>query len=160
MKSYWQVLLSIYTVQFTLIALGPTEPFHSPAQRKLETFNELILLLWCYHMFIFTDFVPEPELRYQTGYFLISIVGFCLFVNLAYLHLPVFSSMYNRSRKVYLKYCAPKKRPKAKLRQKEVPKAPEKPALESQLEPIPELAVESDSGEETNRVTVLKQREI
>lgn len=164
-KSYWQVLLSIYTVQFTLIALGPTEPFHSPAQRKLETFNELILLLWCYHMIIFTDFVPDPEIRYQAGYFLVYIVGFCLVVNLAYLHFPVFNSIYSRCKKVYLKYCAPKRRPKVKLTQ--VPKAPEIPAPQSQLEPIQELdnedlsaSEETQNGRKKDRLAILKQREL
>ena len=38
----------------------------------METFNELCLLVASYHLFIFTDFVPDSDIHYQAGWSLIA----------------------------------------------------------------------------------------
>jgi hypothetical protein len=91
---------AIITIQFTIIALGPTAPFRLPNHRRLEYFNETVTLIWCYHMFIFTDFVPDREHRYQAGFILVAVVGFCLVVNLLNLYLPIVSKYMMRLRNI------------------------------------------------------------
>lgn len=56
----------------------------------MEFLNYWLTLLWCYHMFILTDFVPSAEIRFKMGYILIAVVSFCILANLLYLnaHLP------------------------------------------------------------------------
>jgi hypothetical protein len=39
----------------------------------LETFNELCLLVASYHLFIFSDFVPDPDIHYKAGWSLIAL---------------------------------------------------------------------------------------
>ena len=70
-------------------------PFRLPSQRRLEFFNEATTLLWCHCMFIFTDFVPDPFWRYETGFLLVGLVGLNLGVNLAYLFWTQPRTVYN-----------------------------------------------------------------
>ena len=39
----------------------------------MEFFNETTIMLCCYHLFLFTDFVPSPETRYTMGFSLIGV---------------------------------------------------------------------------------------
>ena len=72
------------------------EPFRIPNYRRLEYFNEATLLVWCYCMFIFTDFVADPVIRFQVGYILDILVGLNLLVNLLVLY-------WTNARKLYYK---------------------------------------------------------
>lgn len=56
-------------------------------------------------MFIFTDYVPEPEHRFQAGYILETIVGICLTVNLIYLHMPLIHAFNLKNKRFYRKFC-------------------------------------------------------
>jgi hypothetical protein len=48
----------------------------------MEYFNQGVTFVWSYHMYIFTDFVPDAETRFAMGYVLIAIVSICFIVNL------------------------------------------------------------------------------
>ena len=52
---------------------------------KLEVFNEIILLVAIYHMFLFTDYVDDPELQYILGYSFCVLICISLLVNLSVL---------------------------------------------------------------------------
>jgi hypothetical protein len=56
-----------------IMMLGYIEPFQLPLFRRLEYFNEASILICCYHYFLFTDFVPDPEVRYSIGKVLIYV---------------------------------------------------------------------------------------
>jgi hypothetical protein len=64
--------------------VGYLRPFEggTPANR-METFNEVVLLLIMYTMMCFTDFVPDLETQYGIGYVACSLVAGHLLVNLA-----------------------------------------------------------------------------
>ena len=51
-----------------LIYIGFVFPFESEFLNKIEAFNELAALLLCYFIFCFTDWIPEPEMRYLVGW--------------------------------------------------------------------------------------------
>jgi len=42
-----------------------------------------MILVCVYHIYLFTDFVDDPELRYQIGYSLIICASFLIAVNLS-----------------------------------------------------------------------------
>ena len=47
----------------------------------IEIFNEVMCLLSTYGMIVFTDFVPDPNARYQFGWVIIGITMAILVVN-------------------------------------------------------------------------------
>jgi hypothetical protein len=55
-------------------------------------------------MYIFTDFVPDPETRYKMGFVLSAVVSFCIVVNLAYLNSEIPRKAYNLLKRRYLKF--------------------------------------------------------
>jgi len=54
-------------------------------------------------MYIFTDFVPDPETRYAMGFVLNAVVSLCIAVNLAYLNSEIPRKAYNTLNRRYLK---------------------------------------------------------
>lgn len=54
--------------------MGQANAMNTKLQRRIEYFNDVCLLAACYHYFLFSDFVPDPELRYSIGYGSISII--------------------------------------------------------------------------------------
>ena len=48
----------------------------------MEYFNELTMLLCFDHLYLFTDFVNDPDMRFQIGYSLISFTLFNFCVNI------------------------------------------------------------------------------
>jgi hypothetical protein len=48
---------------------------------KLEIFNEICTLALCYTLFIFTDFVDDPYIKWYFGYIMIVICSFKIVVN-------------------------------------------------------------------------------
>jgi hypothetical protein len=62
------------------------EPFRYVSYRRLEFFNEACTLSWCHLLVVFTDFVPDPQRRYDMGFVFICLIGLNVFVNLAYIY--------------------------------------------------------------------------
>ena len=55
------------------------QPYEQKAKTRIETFNEVTLIILTYFLFCFTDFVPEAETRnglgiYYGGVTLLNIV--------------------------------------------------------------------------------------
>jgi hypothetical protein len=80
-----------------------TYVFRYPGQRRLELFNETCTILWCHILVTFTDFVPDPERRYDMGFVLIFLVSFNMFVNLVILNLSAPMKLYDILKKWYKK---------------------------------------------------------
>jgi hypothetical protein len=84
---------------------GLVQPFKYPRDRRLEYFNQAILFVWCYYMYIFTDFVPDAAARYTMGYHLIALISFCILVNLTVINI----GLPYRIKKKFFKSCLGKK---------------------------------------------------
>ena len=78
-----------------IILLGLTLPFKDPGLYKLELFNEVVIMLGSYHLFMFTDYVGNPQTRYLCGMSLVFVATICILFNLG-------SLVKNTLRKVYL----------------------------------------------------------
>ena len=57
-------MTSVIQVMF----VGLAKPLKTEAMNYMEILNEILTLLIMYHIFCFTDFVPDPEVRYALGY--------------------------------------------------------------------------------------------
>jgi hypothetical protein len=58
------------------------KPFEIPLLNYMEVFNEVCVLIATYHLFLFTDFVPDPELRYTIGWSIIGVTLINIIVNM------------------------------------------------------------------------------
>ena len=48
-------------------------PYDSASANGLDIMNEILSVIILYHVIIFTDWVPEPEIRYFFGKILITV---------------------------------------------------------------------------------------
>jgi hypothetical protein len=49
---------------------------------RLELFNEICILIVSLHLYLFTMFVPDPELKYSIGWSLIGVTCLNIGVNM------------------------------------------------------------------------------
>ena len=50
---------------------------------RMEIFNEVTVLICTSHLFLFTDFVPDPLIQYQIGWSMLAFTGLNIIGNLA-----------------------------------------------------------------------------
>lgn len=50
-------------------------PFEDPIFTKIEVMNELTSILLLYHLFTFTDWIPDASKRYMMGWSFIVIMA-------------------------------------------------------------------------------------
>lgn len=55
----------------SVLLIGHQKPFKGSNWTELG--NEAVILLIMYHMFCFTEFVPDPQVRYMIGYSVVAI---------------------------------------------------------------------------------------
>jgi len=75
----------------------------------LELFNECCVCMAGYHLYLFTDFMPDKELQYTLGFSIISIIGLNLVLNLGTMLIKQLSSckykcLKRRHTKAWKKY--------------------------------------------------------
>lgn len=87
-----------------MILLGHSNSFWLPSDRRLEFFNEATIMLCVYHCFLLTDFVDDPETRYQIGFSFIAFVCFNLAVNLLWLAYNTLTVMITTYKKLRQKF--------------------------------------------------------
>ena len=83
-----------------LILLLCYEPLESKYANRLETFDEVCILCLSYIAMCFTDFVPDPEARYDIGLYYIGINSLMILVHLVLILYSTLKSL----RLVYKKY--------------------------------------------------------
>ena len=59
----------------------------------LEIFNELCLILIGYHLFLFTEYVSDPTLKYNIGWSIITVTMLNIIVNIAIMLLSTMMSI-------------------------------------------------------------------
>jgi hypothetical protein len=77
-------MLYLVLNQNVTIALADSNPFKAHGDRRIELFNEAMLMTTGYHLFLFTEFVPNAETRYFLGFSLMASTLLNLSVNLLY----------------------------------------------------------------------------
>jgi hypothetical protein len=80
-KPYFQIMCTVLVNQFVVILIGASRPFTEDRALKVEFFNESMVMLSAYFLFVYSDFVDSPQARYYTGYALISLASFTIVVN-------------------------------------------------------------------------------
>ena len=67
-----------------VVFVGVVQPFKSRKQNKMELLNEVLTMTIMYHIFCFTDFVPDEQIRFYIGYS-------CLGTNMIHLGLNIYN---------------------------------------------------------------------
>ena len=75
-----QLYVFVLTSIFEIMIICLIKPMNTTHLNDIEVFNEVMTLIILYHIFCFTDFVTDPEMRFNLGYS-------CLFFN--FVHLAV-----------------------------------------------------------------------
>jgi hypothetical protein len=99
------VMQAIFTINSSLVLLtflATWKPMEANHYNYLAVFNEFVLLVACYLMFLFTDFVPDPALRFEFGKYFLYLLYANLATNLLVLGFEI-SKMSHRSCKRWLK---------------------------------------------------------
>lgn len=86
-KLIWQVGCLAAQVIAVVILIGRVDVFADKNKYRVETFNEVIIMMMLYLTMCFSDFVPEPTTRETVGIWSCCSVGMHLFVNLLVLFL-------------------------------------------------------------------------
>ena len=90
------------------------QPFETKFDLKMELFNEVCGILSTYTLMLFTNFVPDPAVRYELGNVFIVILLANFVVHLFFLVRATGMNLklYCRSKECYKKRCAKKARVK------------------------------------------------
>jgi hypothetical protein len=93
-------IFSIFAVNFQahvmLVIVGYLWPFRSNVANKMGLFNEVCVLLTNYHLFLFTDFLPNPDLREKIGLSLIVVTCMSILVNLGTVTISILAAIIRK----------------------------------------------------------------
>ena len=64
-----------------IVYLGYFKPFYTKNQNLLEIGNEICILLVSYHLFLFTDFINDPQFEYNIGWSIIALTTLNIIIN-------------------------------------------------------------------------------
>ena len=67
----------------------------------IQIFNEIIILICTWSLFLFTNYVPDPVLRYEFGQYFLYFIGFNLAVNILVFMWTILSSLIKWCRQKY-----------------------------------------------------------
>ena len=100
---YAQVQFMTLSCIFVVILFGYSNTYRMSSARRLEFFNEATIMLCCYHLFLFTDYIDDPELRYTIGFSLIVCTVSNIAVNMALMLFETLKKIFNKIFKFYRK---------------------------------------------------------
>ena len=90
--------------QTSMIIFGLSEPMKYLSARRLEFFNEWLILNSGYFAFLFTAYLDDGATRYKVGTFLVAFVALNVSVNLTIMNLSCCKKSNRAARKKYKKY--------------------------------------------------------
>ena len=70
---------------FCIIINGYSNARNTKFRKRMDTFNEMILIVLMYHLLLFTMFVPDPETKFTIGYSCGAIVCLGLLIHMTIL---------------------------------------------------------------------------
>lgn len=77
------IIVNIYVSIAMLGYLVSFKPLITPTLNKIEIMNDIFMVLCSYALILFTDFVPDVEVKYTLGAIFTGIIGFILLINLS-----------------------------------------------------------------------------
>lgn len=79
---YFQIqCLLMFTSLYILFYAG-TRPHNSKERHYIEVFNEVLIMIACYHLVCFSEFNLSPLAQYNTGYSYVAVFAVAVLVNI------------------------------------------------------------------------------
>lgn len=97
----YQVLLVDYLSLMLLAYYLSILPMNDKINNFIQIFNEFVVLTAIQLLFLFTDYVQDPEMRYDLGYYYLYMVAGNVIINLIIL-ITLILQMIHRSIRRYL----------------------------------------------------------
>ena len=94
-----QMNLLIFSSVLYIIYLQYVQPHDNASSVLIETFNEVILLVICYHFILLTDLVSDPYVKFKIGLSLIICVCFMIALNLTIIVFVSLRQLYSDLRR-------------------------------------------------------------
>ena len=94
-----QMNLLIYSSIFYIIYLHYVRPHDDSSSVLVETINEVILLVICYHFILLTDLLSDPFVKFKIGLSLIICVCSMISLNLSIIVFVSLRQLYYDFRK-------------------------------------------------------------
>ena len=102
------VLASIYVYGFTsLFSIGwflNERPMVSKLMNFMENINELAIYISCYFMFLFTEWIPDVEMRYNLGFIYLPALLSIIAANFACVIYDMLKPLFFKIKRVKSKY--------------------------------------------------------
>ena len=81
--------------------ISTAKPFLDPMINRIERFNELCILISSYLLLIFTDFVTDEAIQYNTGWLIISIALLNILLNFAVILKKTVMGVWHGAKRLY-----------------------------------------------------------
>ena len=94
----WQIFIMSSQIILQVIIVG-MNVFKDSSKRRLEYFNELILMMTMYTIICYSPWVQDVELKFYIGYVTIGFVILHLVINLFLIFRGTFIMLSNRCRR-------------------------------------------------------------
>jgi hypothetical protein len=62
--------------------IAEVKPFELPLLNTMEVINECFIIMAAYHLFLFTEFVPDPIIQYKFGWSIILVTIINIVINM------------------------------------------------------------------------------
>jgi hypothetical protein len=79
-------------------------PYESKLGGFMEKFNDVLVLICAYFLYLFTDLIPSPEDKYYIGWFYDGIIGKIIVANLGVMLTTVFRDVRQKIKEIIFKY--------------------------------------------------------
>ena len=70
---FFQIVLFILPTLAVLIMVGLASPLETSFENNQELYNNFSILVVSYCLLCFTQFIPDPEMRYNMGYVMVLL---------------------------------------------------------------------------------------
>lgn len=102
--NFFQIQILAFKGSLLMIYNGYFQPFTTSQKNRLEICNEIILLQAVYCLILFTEFVPDPVIRYQNGWAMILVTFTLISVNMIVVISTSIKDMVKKGKTRYKKY--------------------------------------------------------
>ena len=79
----WQIASLMYLSLADVLVNFHLNAFESTARSIMAKVNDMFVFLLSYFPFVYSGLVPNPESRYEIGWFQVTLIGFMFLANVA-----------------------------------------------------------------------------
>eukprot|EP00347_Sterkiella_histriomuscorum_P012129 403369784 len=110
-QGYIQIVISTISTLFIALYYLYFKPYEDSMQNKIEVFNEICILITCYHLLFYIDAFEEmtEEFKDNSGFSMIGITGVSLAFNTLISFQASCRDIRFRCKRFYIKFCLDKK---------------------------------------------------